>query len=104
MITYFFKQLFSFNIASFSGIIAGWALFMTYTGSMPLPPLLFSHELYFMGLLGASIFHFFLWVLFDKASFYNIKNRMKDLLLDYLVLMAVTTCFCSMLFLINTFY
>ncbi|MBQ8251475.1 MAG: hypothetical protein IJY92_06160 [Alphaproteobacteria bacterium] len=104
MLTYFFKHLFSFNIASFSGIVAGWALFMTYTGSMPLPPLLFSRELYFMGLLGASIFHFFLWVLLDKASFYNIKNRMKDLLLDYLVLMAVTTCFCSMLFLINTFY
>ncbi len=104
MLTNFFKHLFSFNIASFAGIIVGWMLFMTYTGSMPLPPLLFSRELYVMGLLGVSIFHFFLWVLLDKASFYNIKNRMKDLVVDYMVLMAVTTCFCSMLFLINTFY
>lgn len=104
MLTHFFKSLFSFNIASIAGIITGWILFVTYTGSMPLPPLLFSRELYFMCLLGTSIFHFFLWVIFDKASFYNIKNRLKDLLLDYMVLMTVTTCFCALVFLINTFY
>lgn len=104
MISQLFKNLFSFNIASFAGIIVGWVLFNTYTGAMPLPPLLFSHELYFMGMLGVCIFHFFLWVLLDKASFYNIKNRLKDLLIDYIVLMIVTTCFCAMSFLIATFY
>ena len=46
MISHLFKNLFSFNIASFTGIIVGWVLFTTYTGSMPLPPLLFSQELY----------------------------------------------------------
>lgn len=104
MISHLFKNLFSFNIASFTGIIVGWVLFTTYTGSMPLPPLLFSQELYFMGFLGVCLFHFFLWVLLDKASFYNIKNRLKDLLTDYIVLMVVTICFCAMSFLIATFY
>ena len=104
MLSDFFKKLFSCNFISIVGIFIGFILFATYTGNLPLPPILFSQELYFMALLGIMIFHFFLWVLLDKSSFANIKNRLMDLVVDYVVLLITIICAASTIFLINTFY
>ncbi len=104
MLNEFLKKMFSFNIVSLAGIFAGFVVFLTYTGSLPLPPVLFSSEMFFMSFLGIMLFHFFLWILLDKASFYNMKNRLGDLLIDYVVFLVTIICATSTIFLINTFY
>lgn len=98
------KSLFSFKLATIVGLFVGVILFLNYTGSMPLPPILFSQKLYFVCFVFVLMFHFFLWIFLDKASFFNFKNRMRDLFLDYVCLMAALTCACATSFLFNTFY
>ena len=104
MLNNFFKTLFSFNVASAVGVLIGLIFYVSYDGSMPLPPFLFSKDLYGICLFGVAVFHFFLWVFLDKSSFYNIKNRLSDFVVDYVVLMVTMVCSCSVSFLINTFY
>ena len=57
-----FKTLFTFNIASFVGVLIGLIFYFSYDGDMPLPPFLFSMDLYWICLFGVAVFHFFLWI------------------------------------------
>lgn len=104
MITNLFKSLFSFNLATLIGGLVGLIMYANYTGSMPLPPLLFSQKLYLVCFIFVLMFHFFLWIFLDKASFFNFKNRIRELLIDYICLMFMLTCSCATAFLFNTFY
>ena len=104
MFASFFNTLFTFNFTNFVGIVCGLILYMTYNGPHPLPPFLFSVDLYWISLFAVAVFHFFLWIMLDKVSFFNIKNRLVGLVVVYLVLMISITCSCSTAFLINTFY
>lgn len=104
MIGNLFKSLFSFNMATIIGALVGLIIYVSYTGAMPLPPILFSQKLYLICFIFVLLFHFFLWIFLDKASFFNFKNRMSDLVVDYVCLMLMLTCSCATAFLLNTFY
>ena len=79
-------------------------MYFVYNGPNPLPPILFSTDLYGICLFAVAVFHFFLWIILDKVSFFNIKNRFSGLVVDYCVFMISMTCSCATAFLINTFY
>lgn len=100
----FIKHLFTFHLVTVIGIIVGLILFNIHSEANPLSSFLLSSSIYFIGFLIVFSLHFIYWIFIDKATFYNIKSRFLDMLIDYIYLIVSTLATIGTLFIIDTFF
>lgn len=81
----------------------GLILYNAQSEANPLSSFLTAGKLYLIGFLVVAALHFTLWIFSDKATTYNIKERLLNLSGDYFFLIASVLCTIGSLFVLNTF-
>ena len=99
----FFKPFFSFRFIILAGIIMGGWLFSLQNEQVRLLALLTEERVYMISLLIVFGFHTLLWILVQKASFYDIWGNVGRIIRDSVVINLVMLSTTALLFLIHTF-
>ena len=99
----FLHKLFSFRFISVCGIIIAACVFYLQTDAQPLSSFVFNPSLYTVASLVAIGWHVFLWLVVEKATFYEFFRVVKDTFEDCIIINIVLLCTLSFLFLITSF-
>lgn len=97
------KFFFGFHAITILGFFIGCIIFNIQSETNPLTGIISSGKLYFIGFMIVFVLHFLYWIFADKATFFNIKNRIFSLLWDYVFLILTTLSTVGTLFLLNTY-
>ena len=98
-----FKFFFGFHVITILGFFIGCIIFNIQSETNPLTGIVSSGKLYFIGFSMVFVLHFLYWIFADKATFFNIKNRLFLLFWDYIFLILSTLSTVGTLFLLNTY-
>lgn len=98
-----FKFFFGFHVITILGFFIGCIIFNIQSETNPLTGIVSSGKLYFVGFLMVFVLHFLYWIFADKATFFNIKNRIFLCVWDYIFLILTTLSTVGTLFLLNTY-
>lgn len=99
-----FKQSFlSFRFIIFAGIIMGFWLYSFHSEQLTLSALLTEKHVYVISFLIVFGFHVLLWIIVQKASFYDISGYFYRIIRDTIVINAVFLSTIAMCFLTDTF-
>ena len=99
----FSKPFLTFRFIILAGITMGLWLFSLQTEQIPLSALLTEKRVYWISFLIVFGFHILLWILVQKASFYDIGGYLWRILRDTLVINAVMLSTVSACFLLKVF-
>ncbi len=100
----FFRFFFEFRFITILGVIIGSIVYNVHSETNPLNVILTTPDLYIIGFLIVFALNFICWIFIDKATFYNIKTRLLDLVFDFVFLILSGLSTVGTLFLINTFF
>lgn len=98
-----FKFFFGFHVITMLGVFIGCVIFNIQSETNPLMGIVSSGKLYMIGFSTVFVLHFLYWIFADKATFFNIKNRLFLLFWDYIFLIISTLSTVGTLFLLNTY-
>ena len=98
-----FKFFFGFHVITILGFFIGCIIFNIQSETNPLTGIVSSVKLYIIGFSMVFVLHFLYWIFGDKATFFNIKNRLFLLFWDYIFLILSTLSTVGTLFLLNTY-
>ncbi len=99
----FFKFFFGFRFVTVLGVLIGCIVYNVHSETNPLDVILTTPDLYIIGFLIVFALNFICWIFLDKATFYNIRSRIFDLIFDFVFLILSGLSTVGALFLINTF-
>ena len=99
----FFKPLLTFRFIILAGIIMGLWIFSLQNEQVALSALLTEKRIYWISFLIVFGFHILLWILVQKASFYDISGYIWRIIRDTFVINAVMLSTVSVCFLAATF-
>lgn len=99
----FFKLIFEFHFITVLGVIIGCIIYNIHSETNPLNNILTTPDIYIIGFLIVFALNFIYWIFSDKASFYNIKNRLINMFLDFIFLVLSALSTIGSLFLLSTF-
>lgn len=97
------KSLLTFRFAAVAGIVMGVWLHLIQSELTPISSFLVSPRIYVISFLVVLIFHLTLWVIVEKASFYDIAKLLKSIVRDIVIINAVMLSTIAALFLFKTF-
>ena len=99
----FLKPFLTFRFIILAGIAMGLWLFSLQTEQISLSALLTEKRVYWISFLIVFGFHILLWILVQKASFYDIGGYLWRIVRDTFVINAVMLSTVSVCFLTKTF-
>lgn len=99
----FLKYFFGFHFISIIGVVIGLFFYNVQSEINPLSSFLTAGNLYLIGFLVVAALHFILWIFSDKATTYNLKGRLLNLVGDYFFLIASVLGTVGTLFVLETF-
>ena len=99
----FLKPFFSFRFIILAGIVMGCWLFSVHNEQIALSALLTESRVYMLSFLIVFGFHILLWILVQKASFYDFWGNIWRIIRDFVVINVVILSTTALLFLLNTF-
>ncbi len=97
------KSFFKFNFIGIVGILFGLYLFSVQSETRPMYTFLTAPYVYIVAFLVVFVSHFIAWIVLDKATFYNVGNTVKSIVVNFIVLNAVMLGTVGTLFLLETF-
>ena len=100
----FLKPFLTFRFIILAGMIMGLWIFSIQNEQVSLSALLTEKRIYWISFLIVFGFHILLWILVQKASFYDIGGYLWRILRDTLVINAVMLSTVSVCFLTQTFW
>ncbi|MDD3669340.1 MAG: hypothetical protein PHX68_03600 [Alphaproteobacteria bacterium] len=95
--------LLSFRLTPIIGIVIGVWLYAMQTETRTLAAFLMEKQIYLLASLIVIGLHLIVWLIINKASFYDIKRFVVRLILDVLFVNIYMLCTVSALFLYATF-
>ena len=100
----FARPFLAFRFITVAGIIMGLWLFSIQTEQVPLSVLLTETRLYLISFLIVFGFHALLWIIVQKASFYDIGGYIWRIIRDTIVINAVTLSTIAVCFLLHIYF
>ena len=97
------KPFLGFRFIVLAGIIMGGWLFSLQTEQVPLSALLTESRVYMISFLIVFGFHVLLWILVQKASFYDLGGNIWRIIRDTVIINAVVLSTVGTCFLLTTF-
>ena len=97
----FAKPFLVFRFIILAGIIFGLWLFSVQSEQVPLQALLTDQRVYLISFLIVFGFHILLWILIQKASFYDVKGYIWRIIRDFVVINAVALSTVAACYLAN---
>ncbi len=98
-----FKPFLAFRFIIIAGIVMGLWLCSMQSEQTPISALLTEGRIYLISFLIVVGFHILLWIIVEKASFYDIGGYLMRILRDTIIINAVVLSTVAACFLINTF-
>lgn len=98
-----FKFVFGFHFVTILGVLIGYIIYNIHSETNPLNVILTTPDIYIIGFLIVFALNFIYWIFSDKATFYNIKNRIFGLFVDFVFFILSGLGTVGTLFLADTF-
>ncbi len=102
-LTSFFKFFTSFRFLPMCGLIMGSWIYSIHTEQQPLSMYLLEIKTYLIAFLIVLGLRLFVWLTFERATFYDIKGLVKSILVDFSLFVLMMWSVIGTLFLFNTF-
>lgn len=99
----FFKAFVSPRFMALCGMLMGAWIYSRQTELRPLSDLLREIETYLIAFVVVLGYRTFVWLVVDKATFYEFKNFLKSIVLDFFVFVAMMLSMVGTLFLLKNF-
>ena len=100
----FAKPLLSFRFIIVAGIIMGLWLYSKQSEQVPLSVILTEARLYLISFLIVLGFHALLWIIVQKASFYDVGGYIWRIIRDTVIINAVTLSTIAACFLLHIYF